>query len=88
MPRCAPVTRTKLSPTTPPTVCCCRRYRTSRARTRAEIRDYFVKFLKSGPQGMIDNRIIKIGCNVAQDVGTYTFKFADCKTVRALHIRV
>ena len=38
-----------------------------------EIRDYFVKFLKSKPQGTIDQRIIKIGCNIAQDVGTYTF---------------
>ena len=38
----------------------------------AEIRDYFVKFLKSEPQGTITKRIIKIGCNVAQDVGTYT----------------
>lgn len=53
-----------------------------------EIRDYFVKFLKSGPQGTIDNRIIKIGCNVAQDVGTYTFKFADGKTVHARYTYV
>jgi uncharacterized protein (TIGR02246 family) len=51
--------------------------------TPAEIHDYFVKFLKSGPQGKIDSRIIKIGCNVAQDVGTYTFKFKDGKTVHA-----
>ena len=48
-----------------------------------EIRDYFVKFLKSKPQGTIDQRIIKIGCNIAQDVGTYTFKFGDGKTVNA-----
>ncbi|HKX39682.1 MAG TPA: SgcJ/EcaC family oxidoreductase [Burkholderiaceae bacterium] len=49
----------------------------------AEIRDYFVKFLKSGPQGKIDQRIIKIGCNVVQDVGTYTFRFKDGKSVHA-----
>ncbi|SCX58615.1 conserved hypothetical protein [Variovorax sp. EL159] len=48
-----------------------------------EIHDYFVKFLKSAPQGTIDQRIIKIGCNVAQDVGTYTFKFKDGKSVHA-----
>ncbi|MBN3780406.1 SgcJ/EcaC family oxidoreductase [Burkholderia sp. Ac-20345] len=54
----------------------------------AEIRDYFVKFLKSGPQGTIDQRIIKIGCNVAQDVGTYTFKFADGQKVHARYTYV
>ena len=54
----------------------------------AEIRDYFVKFLKSAPQGKIDKRIIKIGCNVAQDVGTYTFKFKGGKTVHARYTYV
>jgi len=54
----------------------------------AEIRDYFVKFLKSGPQGKIDSRTIKIGCNVAQDVGTYTFKFKDGKSVHARYTYV
>ncbi|MFG6446927.1 SgcJ/EcaC family oxidoreductase [Roseateles sp. BYS180W] len=43
----------------------------------AEIRDYFVHFLDKGPQGKIDTRIVKIGCNLAQDVGTYTFTFKD-----------
>ncbi|HKW83144.1 MAG TPA: SgcJ/EcaC family oxidoreductase [Burkholderiaceae bacterium] len=54
----------------------------------AEIRDYFVKFLKNAPQGTIDKRIIKIGCNVAQDVGTYTFKFKDGQTVHARYTYV
>jgi len=54
----------------------------------AEIRDYFVKFLKSAPQGSIDSRTIKIGCNVAQDVGTYTFRFKDGKTVQARYTYV
>ena len=54
----------------------------------AQIRDYFVKFLKSGPQGKIDTRIIKVGCNVAQDIGTYTFKFKDGKTVHARYTYV
>ena len=53
-----------------------------------EIHDYFVKFLKSAPQGTIDQRIIKIGCNVAQDVGTYTFRFKDGKSVHARYTYV
>lgn len=54
----------------------------------AEIRDYFVKFLKGAPQGKIDHRIIRIGCNVAQDVGTYTFNFKDGKSVHARYTYV
>jgi uncharacterized protein (TIGR02246 family) len=54
----------------------------------AEIRDYFVKFLKGEPQGKIDQRVIKIGCNVAQDVGTYTFRFKDGGTVHARYTYV
>ena len=56
--------------------------------SRAAMRDYFVKFLKSKPQGSIDKRVIKIGCNVAQDLGTYAFKFADGKTVHARYTYV
>ncbi len=37
------------------------------------IRAYFVDFLKKQPQGTIDQRIIRIGCNFALDAGTYTF---------------
>jgi len=51
--------------------------------TPAQINDYFVKFLKSEPQGKIDRRIVKVGCNIAQDVGTYTFTFKDGKQVQA-----
>lgn len=54
----------------------------------AEIRDYFVKFLKSTPQGQIDRRIIKIGCNVAQDVGTYTFTLKGGMKVHARYTYV
>ncbi len=39
----------------------------------AAIRAYFVDFLKKHPSGVIDTRIVKIGCNMAYDVGTYTF---------------
>jgi uncharacterized protein (TIGR02246 family) len=53
-----------------------------------EIREYFVTFLKKEPQGSIDSRTIKIGCNVAQDVGTYTFRFKDGTAVRARYTYV
>lgn len=54
----------------------------------AEIRDYFVKFLKGSPQGRIDQRTVKIGCNVAQDVGIYTFSFKDGSQVQARYTYV
>lgn len=56
--------------------------------TPAEIRDYFVKFLQGEPVGTIDQRTIRIGCNVAQDLGTYTFKFKDGKSVHARYTYV
>lgn len=37
------------------------------------IRGYFVTFLKKNPNGVIDQRTIHIGCNVAYDAGLYTF---------------
>jgi uncharacterized protein (TIGR02246 family) len=42
----------------------------------ASIKDYFVHFLERKPQGTIDSRTIRIGCNTASDVGTYTFNLA------------
>jgi len=54
----------------------------------AEIRDYFELFLPKGPQGKIDRRIIKVGCNLAQDVGTYTFSFKDGSKVSARYTYV
>lgn len=45
--------------------------------------DYFTKFLKLTPQGTINSSIIKIGCNTASDVGTYTFKMKDGSLVAA-----
>ena len=41
--------------------------------TPAEIRDYFVHFLEKSPKGVINSRTIRLGCNEAFDVGTYTF---------------
>jgi uncharacterized protein (TIGR02246 family) len=39
----------------------------------AEIRGYFVYFLKQSPDGAIDQRVIHRGCNIAYDIGLYTF---------------
>jgi len=39
----------------------------------AAIRDYFEGFLARAPQGRIDSREIRIGCNEALDAGTYSF---------------
>ncbi|WP_432722299.1 SgcJ/EcaC family oxidoreductase [Jeongeupia wiesaeckerbachi] len=44
---------------------------------RASIRAYFVDFLQKHPQGKIDTRTIKINCNTAVDMGTYTFTLQD-----------
>ncbi|WFU06998.1 SgcJ/EcaC family oxidoreductase (plasmid) [Rhizobium sp. CB3171] len=38
---------------------------------------YFDHFLKKRPQGSIDLRVIRVGCNMATDSGIYTFSFAD-----------
>jgi uncharacterized protein (TIGR02246 family) len=40
---------------------------------REAIRGYFVHFLERHPQGAIDQRTIRIGCNTVFDAGTYTF---------------
>jgi uncharacterized protein (TIGR02246 family) len=53
-------------------------------RTTPELRkDYFTMFLKSKPQGVIDSRLIQIGCNSAIDAGIYTFTFGDGRKVQA-----
>ena len=56
--------------------------------THAEIDDYFVQFLKIEPSGVIDTRTIKVGCNIAQDVGTYTFSLKGGKKVSARYTYV
>ena len=40
--------------------------------TPADIRDYFVSFLKNSPVGSIDTSTIKSGCNWALRAGTWT----------------
>ena len=39
----------------------------------AQMRPYFVHFLESHPSGTIDQRVIHIGCNIAYDIGLYSF---------------
>lgn len=51
--------------------------------TDAERKDYFIEFLKKGPVGKIDSRVIRTGCNKAIDTGTYTFTFKDGAKVSA-----
>ena len=51
--------------------------------TNDERIDYFEHFLEKKPVGKIDSRTIRLGCNKAIDVGTYTFTFADKSTVSA-----
>ena len=38
--------------------------------------DYFEHFLHDRPSGKIDSRTIQLGCNMAVDIGLYTFTFA------------
>ena len=51
--------------------------------TQADIKAYFAKFLKAEPQGTINKRFITVGCNTAQDVGTYTFTLKDGTKIAA-----
>jgi uncharacterized protein (TIGR02246 family) len=51
------------------------------------ITEYFVGFLKKKPQGTINARTIKVGCNLAYDVGTYTFRLTDEKTGKVSNVR-
>lgn len=45
----------------------------------AMINDYFVHFLAKRPRGRVDSRTIQSGCNLAMDMGTYTFSLMDDK---------
>lgn len=40
---------------------------------REMIAKYFTYFLKQSPQAVIGKRVIKTGCNIAYDIGLYTF---------------
>ena len=41
---------------------------------RQEIRAYFDEYLRRHPQRSINMRSIMVGCNVASDIGMYTFR--------------
>jgi uncharacterized protein (TIGR02246 family) len=45
--------------------------------------DYFTHFLEKRPHGEISQREILIGCNMLQDAGLYTFRFADGSSAEA-----
>lgn len=51
--------------------------------TLAAKEDYFKHFLAKKPAGKIDSRTIQIDCNMAFDVGLYTFTFGDGSEVKA-----
>jgi uncharacterized protein (TIGR02246 family) len=46
----------------------------------AGIRDYFVGFLKPSPVGTINSSTVKIGCNTAARLGTWTVTLTDPAT--------
>lgn len=46
----------------------------------AGINDYFVKFLKGSPVGTIDTSTVRLGCNTASRVGTWTVALTDATT--------
>ena len=46
----------------------------------AGIRDYFVGFLKPSPVGTINSSTVKIGCNTAARLGTWTVTVTDPAT--------
>ena len=48
--------------------------------TPAEIRDYFDHFLLSRPIAKIDTSTVRLGCNMATRVGTWTIALTDPKT--------
>lgn len=48
--------------------------------THAEIRDYFDHFLLSRPIAKIDTSTVRVGCNTASRVGTWTIALTDPKT--------
>ena len=51
------------------------------------IRGYFVHFLEQSPQGKINQRVIHIGCNIAYDIGDYTFTLHDPHTNQATDVQ-
>ena len=41
---------------------------------KAAIRSYFEQYIRRHPQGQVNMRSIMVGCNLASDIGTYTYR--------------
>ena len=54
--------------------------------THQEIRDYFDHFLLSRPVAKIDTSTVRVGCNTASRVGTWTIALTDPKTHKKTHV--
>lgn len=48
--------------------------------TPAEVRDYFVGFLKNSPVGRIDTSTVEVDCKTATRLGTWTVTLTDAAT--------
>jgi uncharacterized protein (TIGR02246 family) len=48
--------------------------------TPGAVRDYFVSFLKGSPVGRINTSTVRLGCNTASRVGTWTVTLTDANT--------
>jgi uncharacterized protein (TIGR02246 family) len=55
--------------------------------TPAEIRDYFVSFLKNSPVGTIETSTVKLGCNMAARVGTWNVNLTDPATGQSRDVK-
>lgn len=55
--------------------------------TPDEVKDYFVKFLKGAPVGKIDTSTVKIDCNTASRVGTWTVTLTDAATGKKTDVK-
>lgn len=55
--------------------------------TPAAIRDYFVGFLRNAPVGKIDTSTIKLGCNSAARLGTWTVTLTDPATGKVTPVK-
>lgn len=53
----------------------------------AEMRAYFVDFLKKKPRATIDRSVIRPGCNWATDTGIYSFDLTDEKSKKVSKVQ-
>lgn len=51
------------------------------------IRDYFVGFLKNAPVGKIETSTVRLGCNTATRVGTWTVNLTDPATGKSTAVK-